>query len=258
MQGDARTSSRARGRWNEAGGRMKIAVLEDDHAQAELIVNALASVGHACAVFTSGAAIVSKLRQETFDLLILDWNVPEMSGLDVVLWVRQRLTPPPAILMVTARDNPKDIVEGLHAGADDYLVKPADVPIFLARVEALLRRTYASPSAGSQVEAFGEVIFDHLRLTAIVRGAEAQLTSKEFALGLLLFRNPQRALSRTYIFDAVWGGSPDVISRTLDGHVSKVRSKLGLRPSNGFKLATIYSYGYRLEILAGSAGESDA
>lgn len=228
-------------------GRMKVAVLEDDEAQAELIVRVLASAGHACVTFATGRALMTKLRQETYDLLMLDWNLPDIAGIEIAAWARTHLSPTPPIVMVTARSDAEDIVAGLNAGADDFLVKPIISPVLLARVHAVLRRAYPA-ELGSRVETFGQVSFDPLNLSVGVGdGHPVQLTSKEFTLGLLFFRNLHRALSRSYLLETVWGRNPDLATRTLDAHVSRIRNKLHLRPENGFKLAPVYSYGYRLE-----------
>jgi DNA-binding response OmpR family regulator len=100
------------------------------------------------------------------------------------------------------------------------------------------------------VEQFGPYKFDTRADTVELDGQVVALTAKEFALALLLFRNMHRALSRAYIFEALWGRNPDLPTRTLDAHISNIRTKLNLRPGNGFKLVPIYAYGYRLEALA--------
>lgn len=236
---------------------MRVAVLEDEAAQAELVVRTLSDVGHSCVPFATGPALMAKLRQETFDLLILDWNVPGgISGLDVATWARAHLSPPPPILMVTARSDAADIVAGLNAGADDFLVKPIDPSVLLARVHAVLRRAYP-PELESRPETFGDVTFEPLHRTVTIGGLEVQLTAKEYDLALVFFRNMYRALGRSYLLETVWGRNPDLATRTLDAHVSKIRAKLGLRPDRGFKLAPVYSYGYRLERVSDESGGSD-
>lgn len=222
------------------------------------MVKTLSTVGHNCVSFATGPALLAKLRQETFDLLILDWNVPgNVSGLDVTSWARGHLVPPPPILMVTARSDAEDIVAGLNAGADDFLVKPIDPSVLLARVHAVLRRAYP-PELEIKPETFGSVTFDPLHQVVSVDGEQVQLTAKEYDLALVFFRNMHRALGRSYLLETVWGRNPDLATRTLDAHVSKVRTKLGLRPERGFKLAPVYSYGYRLERVSDEPTGSDA
>jgi DNA-binding response OmpR family regulator len=225
---------------------MRVALLEDDPLQAEAVASLLKFGGHACQVFNSGQAMLTRLRQETFDLLVLDWEVPQPSGVEVAAWAREHLNPTPPILMLTARSQDKDVVAGLEAGADDFIVKPVEGPVLLARVKALLRRAYPAEQP-SAVEAFGEFAFDGARQTIATGGQDVPVTAKEFALAQLLFRNLNRPLSRAYILEGVWGRNPNVPTRTLDTHVSSIRRKLNLKPELGWNLATVYSYGYRLE-----------
>jgi DNA-binding response OmpR family regulator len=115
-----------------------------------------------------------------------------------------------------------------------------------ARINALMRRAYAQPSTPG-AEIHGDTVF-HDSSSAVTRnGKTVVLTAKEYALAQLLFRNLHRALSRTYILETVWGNEPNLNSRSLDMHISRIRTKLELRPEQGFRLTPIYSYGYRLE-----------
>jgi len=125
--------------------------------------------------------------------------------------------------------------------------------VLIARVNALLRRAYPAKAAEG-VETFGDYGFNAPAETVSVGGETVNLTAKEFGLALLLFRNTHRALSRAHILEAVWGRNPDLATRTLDMHISRIRTKLNLRPENGFRLSPVYSYGYRLERLMGDDG----
>ena len=233
-----------------AGGKGRhvlIAILEDDLALAGFVEKALTEAGHKCELFADGQRLSRALHRETYDLLILDWNVPGVSGYEILEWMKANLDAPPPSLMLTSRSAEEDIVAGLSAGADDYVIKPVTPAVLKARVEALVRRAYPTPVPG--IEAYGHYLFDTRAETAELSGQPVSLTAKEFALALLLFRNLHRALSRAYIFESLWGRNPDLPTRTLDAHVSNVRTKLNLRPDNGFKLVPIYAYGYRLEAL---------
>jgi DNA-binding response OmpR family regulator len=148
--------------------------------------------------------------------------------------------------MLTGRTGDGDIVHGLDIGADDYVTKPVNSAVLKSRVEALLRRSYGHATA-PKIEAFGDHVFDPMGMSVTVRGTEVELTAKEFGLALLLFRNLNRPLSRAHIMETVWGRNPEIPSRTLDAHVSQIRGRLGLRPENGLRLASVYSFGYRLE-----------
>ncbi|MNE01389.1 Sensory transduction protein regX3 [compost metagenome] len=162
------------------------------------------------------------------------------------------------MLLVTSRAEDEDIVAGLNAGADDYLPKPLSAAVLEARINALMRRAYAQPSTPG-AEIHGDTVF-HDSAGAVTRnGKTVVLTAKEYALAQLLFRNLHRALSRTYILETVWGNEPNLNSRSLDMHISRIRTKLELRPEQGFRLTPIYSYGYRLERVGeDSLASSDA
>ncbi|ARS28800.1 response regulator transcription factor [Sphingomonas sp. KC8] len=227
---------------------MRIAILDDDPALAAHVESVLLEAGHNCATFHSGRKLLNVLHHETFDLLLLDWNVPDLTGIALLGWIREHIEKPPPVILLTSRSAEEDIVEGLRGGADDYIVKPLQAVVLAARVEAVLRRAYPAPATTS-IETFDNYVFDTSLESITHEGTPVPMTSKEFLLALLLFRNLHRALSRSYIFDALWGRRPDLPTRTLDAHISKIRSKLNLRPENGYKLVPVYAYGYRLEKL---------
>jgi len=230
---------------------MRCAVLDDDRAQTELVVKLLADAGYACEVFHQGRTLINRLRQDSFDLLIIDWNMPGMTGIEVLRSVRQGQHAAMPVLIITSRSDDDDVVEGLSAGADDYIVKPLHPQIFIARVEAALRRTLLNRPA-RQKATFGSYVFDVPTDTVLVGDEVVKLTAKEFALALSLFENMSRPLSRAYLLDSIWGQSPDAETRTLDAHVSRIRSKLNLRAENGYRVTSVYSYGYRLEATSGA------
>jgi DNA-binding response OmpR family regulator len=223
------------------------------------VERALTDAGHTCQTFALAKSLMAALRRDTFDLLILDWNLPDVSGVETIRWVNENLAAPPPMLLLTSRSSEADVVDGLNTGADDYVVKPVQPTVLLARVNALLRRAFPAKPA-ERIETFAGYVFDTAAETVRIDGAEAPaLTSKEFSLALLLFRNAHRALSRAHILEAVWGRNPDLPTRTLDMHISRIRAKLSLRPETGFRLAPVYSYGYRLERLAdGAPADGDA
>jgi DNA-binding response OmpR family regulator len=225
---------------------MRIAVLDDDRSQVELVCQVLSAAGHACHPFQSGKEMLNQLRRESFDMLILDWQVPDLTGPEVLRWVREKLPAILPVLFMTSRSGEDDIVAGLAAGADDYMIKPIRRGELVARVQALLRRAYPSQNPVEQIQ-FGDYVFESRTGRLMVDGNPIDVTQKEFDLALLFFRNLGRPLSRAYILEAVWARDVEIPSRTMDTHVSRVRSKLQLRPENGFRLAPVYSYGYRLE-----------
>ena len=225
---------------------MRLAVLDDDRTQTDLVCQVLTASGHTCHPFQSGKEMLNQLRRESFDMLIIDWQVPDLSGADVLRWAREKLPPALPVLFMTSRSGEDDIVAGLAAGADDYMIKPIRRGELVARVQALLRRAYPTQNAIEQIQ-FSQYIFEPRTGRLLVNAEPVELTQKEFDLALLLFRNLGRPLSRAYILEAVWSRDVEIPSRTMDTHVSRVRTKLQLRPENGFRLAPVYSYGYRLE-----------
>jgi DNA-binding response OmpR family regulator len=226
---------------------MRIAVLEDDNSQLELIRAIVQALGHDCHPFESGLDILDALGRESYDLLVLDWGVPGATGFEVVKWVRANLDHRVPVLFVTDHTQEQDVVAALSAGADDYMAKPVRVAELLARMNALLRRTY--PHVLRKSVELGGYRLDLQTARVRHNGEPVELKLKEFLLAYNLFSNPGRLLTRGYLLQAVWGADADVSSRSLDTHISRVRSRLNLRPENGFRLLAVYSHGYRLEWL---------
>jgi two-component system, OmpR family, response regulator RegX3 len=241
-----------------ASGAPRIAVLEDDASQAKLVQHWIASQGWICRHFASGQDILRTLLRDTYDLVILDWRVPDLSGEEVLRAVRKSVQEPLPVLFTTGRDREEDIVHALKAGADDYLVKPLRRMEFLARVEALLRRSRAlGRDAEEPIEA-GEFRIDPHGRTLHRAGRGIELTQKEFEMAMLLFRNVGRLLSRSYLLDTVWGISAEVSTRTVDTHASQLRTKLGLYPESGWRLSAVYQHGYRLERISEQSAPAEA
>jgi DNA-binding response OmpR family regulator len=226
---------------------MRIAVLEDDESQRDWMNSFLLALGHVAHSFSSAEALLRELRRENFDLLVLDWNLPDMSGLEVTRWVRSNIKARIPVLFVTCHVDEADLVEALKAGADDYMCKPVRVPELLARLHALLRRAY--PDQTGDVLVSGDYVFDQKAKTLTIKGELVELKHREYELAYLLFSRLGELLSRKYLQESVWGGQADAVSRTLDTHVSRLRVKLDLRPENGYRLSSVYSLGYRLESL---------
>lgn len=224
---------------------MRVAVLEDDADHAVLVTRVLLAGGHTCAVYATGGRFIQAMVRETFDVLILDWKMPDMTGLEVLDWLRQLENHTP-VLFVTSRDAEQDIVQALAHGADDYLVKPPRAGELLARLQALKRRADGAGSTGALT--VGPYAFDPVQSETRLHGQLLQLTQRQFELALVLFRNAGRLLSRQYLLEAVWGLNAAVQTRTLDIHVSQLRNLLRLT-DNGWRINSIYAHGYRLEPL---------
>lgn len=227
---------------------MRVALLEDDQDQANLFLEWLRGAGHGCEHFKSGKQFIRNIKHDSFDALILDWMIPDMDGYEVLGWVRQNFEWPVPVLFVTARDQEDDIVRALEQGADDYIVKPAKQRELLARLGAVARRAATVDEAQTLVE-FDPFQLDLANHEIRKDGQKIEVTQKEYELVVFLFRNVGRVLSRAHILESVWGRNPDINTRTVDTHVSRIRTKLALAPEMGWKLSSIYQHGYRLERL---------
>ncbi|MCP3870660.1 MAG: response regulator transcription factor [Gammaproteobacteria bacterium] len=225
---------------------MRIAFLEDDLPQAEVLKDWLAGAGYSCLHFETAKSFLRAFRQESFDLLVLDWELPESSGFEVLGWVREYEEWRIPILFVTHRDSEEDIVAALSAGADDYMIKPVSREVTLARVGALARRSGVSPDSQAirQVGDFKVLVQDG---AILYKDQPVDLTGKEFKLAMMLFGNVGRLLSRNHMLETVWGVGPELATRTVDTHISRIRRKLRLTPEFGWKLKAVYHHGYRLE-----------
>ena len=231
---------------------MRIAILDNDVDQLALTKNTLESVGHHCMTYTAGGTLLRELKGETFDLLVVDWQLPDISGPEVVRWARANLHDQVPILFLTNRREERDIVEGLSSGADDFMIKPMRPGEMVARVQALLRRAYAEPLSGEQQ--WGDYTFMPVGRRVEFNGVPVNMTQKEFDIALFMFRNMGRLLSRRYMLENLWTSNnpsgTELMSRSLDTHISRIRNLLNLRPENGFRLSAVYGQGYRLEMVA--------
>jgi DNA-binding response OmpR family regulator len=230
---------------------MRVAALHDDSTQHQISQQALAALGHECHRFDSSVALLRALRREGFDLLLIDWSMPDFSGLEVLRWARVQLKERVPVLFITETRNEADVIEGLAAGADDFMVKPVRTDELGARINALLRRSYHRQQEADLV--FGRYRLEPATRRALIGDAVVALKQKEFDLALFLFQNLGRLLSREHLLQAVWGVAAEVTSRSLDTHASRVRTKLALTPHNGFRLAAVYGVGYRLEAVSAPA-----
>ncbi|MGB5440494.1 MAG: response regulator transcription factor [Gammaproteobacteria bacterium] len=228
---------------------MHIAVLEDDTAQVELMQSWLRDAGHECRAFASGSDFKAALKRDTFDLLVLDWSLPDTTGPEVLQWVRENIDWHIPVLFVTSRDLEEDIVYALEHGADDYMTKPVKQHETMARITALERRSQPAADQPTSLKQ-GLYVFDIVNRLVMIGAETVSLTNKEFDLALLLFRNPGRLLSRSYILENIWGTNRELSTRTVDTHISRIRNKLYIHPDNGVKLNAIYNHGYRLEPLS--------
>lgn len=226
---------------------MKIAFLEDNVVFAEDITSALARAGHDVQHFVSGRECLKAFNNNAFDIGVLDWEVPEMSGAEVLTSLKLHGNATP-IIFLTARDSEEDIVRMMEIGADDYIVKPPNIKVLLARINALYRRS--SPHLNLvPVINYGHLVVDFNKRRFEIAGEIIKLTEKETELAIYFFGQVNVLLSRSHLTKVVWGTTPEIDTRTIDVHVSHLRSKLQLLPEHGWRLFSVYQQGYRLERL---------
>jgi len=223
---------------------MHIGILEDDPVQRELLVMLVERANHTCLSFQTVATFVEALKVHSFDLALIDWLLPDGDGGDVLRWIRKSIGWQLPCIVITAREDESAVVAALDAGADDYIVKPAKPLELLARITAASRR---AGSGSLPVLRAGDYEIDIARQRLALAGTPVDLTQKEFDLSVCLFQNLGKLLSRDYLLNKVWGVSADVDVRTVDTHVSRLRRKLFLDGSRGWKLVGIYGFGYRFE-----------
>jgi two-component system response regulator MprA len=218
----------------------RVLIIEDDEAILRLLRRGLAYEGYQVDTALDGQSGLILARDVHPDLVILDWMLPGMDGLEVCRRLRTGGNVP--ILMLTAKDTVQDRVQGLDAGADDYLVKPFDLDELLARVRALLRRTQTERT---QVLTFSDLNLDTGTRQAIRRGRIISLTAKEYELLELFMRHPRQVLTREMIFDRVWGYDFGGESNVLDVYIRYLRQKLEIEGETRL-LHTVRGVGYVL------------
>lgn len=234
-----RAPSQARSR------RLRVAVLEDDPDQLALERRWLEAAGHACHGFARSADFMKTIGRESFDVIVLDWMVPDLSGEVVLQWIRKTLPDRVPVMFATARDEETQIVEILRLGADDYLVKPLRHAEFVARVEALDRRFAAR--AGEKSLRVGPYRIEAATRTVSLKGRPVEMTPHMFEIARILFEKREALVSRGHLYEQVWGRPLESATRTVDTHVSRVRRALELDGRHGWRLSSIYQHGYRLE-----------
>ncbi len=201
---------------------MRVLVVEDEERMATLVAAALARDGHAVEVADDGMTALAIALAAPFDLILLDVMLPRLDGFALCRALRERGRQAP-VLMLTARGQVEDRVEGLDAGADDYLIKPFAMSELRARVRALTRRTRSGGGAALRV---GDLVLDPLRYEARRAGQRIELTAREFNLLALLIRHAGEVLSRSRILDAVWGEDAEPYGNVVDQYIFYLRTKL--------------------------------
>jgi two-component system response regulator PhoP len=220
---------------------MRVLVAEDDRGLRELLTSGLGERGYHVDAVERGDDAVDQLKLYDYDVAVLDWRMPGLRGIDVVGWIRRNKRPT-AILMLTARDTPSDRVEGLDAGADDYLVKPFHFEELLARIRALQRRPRG---VDAPVITRGQVALDPVRREVTVAGRPLALTATEYNILELLMRRSPAVVDRRAIAEHGWDDETEPLgSNAIDVQLSRLRAKL---PTSGVRIVTVRGAGYRLE-----------
>lgn len=220
----------------------KVLIVEDEAPLAEMLRYNLEFEGYRVAHAESGEDAELMVAEEHPDLIILDWMLPQVSGIEICRRLRSRAeTRTIPIVMLTARGEEPDRIRGLSTGADDYVVKPFSLPELMARVKAILRR--AAPDRVADVLKAGDVELDRAAHSVTRGGRPVRLGPTEFRLLEFLMESPGRVLSRTQLLDGVWGRDAFVDERTVDVHVGRLRKAL-IRGKERDPIRTVRGAGY--------------
>lgn len=213
----------------------RILIVEDEIPINNLIMRNLSLVGHECTQLYDGESAVKAIWDGKFDLVLLDVMLPGLSGFEVIKQI-----PKTPVIFVTAKTALNDKLAGLYLGGDDYIVKPFEILELIARVESVLRRT----SGAADEFTVDDVVVNYTNKKVTKGGEEINLTPREFSLLETLIINRNIALSRDKLIDLVWASDFDGDTRTVDVHIQRLRTKLGLEN----RIKTIYRLGYRFEV----------
>ncbi len=225
----------------------QILIVEDDLEIQELLSLTIRSLGYDVEACNRGDVVMAYVKNRRYDLVITDWMLPEMTGIEVIRSLRSKYdsrTLP--ILMLTARSEPEDIVQGLDAGADDYLTKPFERAVLLARVRALLRRFRSNSGAREDnLIKVGELVLNLDTLDVLCGEEKVILTPSEFKLLQAMIQNRGKVLTRKKLIELVQGSGISVVDRAVDTHIFGLRKKLG---SCSTLVETVRGVGYRVAI----------
>lgn len=222
---------------------VRLLLIEDDIRLASLVRDYLTQENFAVSVQHKGDVAVASFDASAVDIIVLDLMLPGMNGLQVCTELRKTFTGP--ILILTAKSSDIDHVMGLELGADDFVTKPVEPPVLLARLRALLRRTQAvQRPLDSQTLSFGRLTINLQSHQVIYDGAEVDLTTQEFELLSFLARNAGTVLSRDTIYNNIRGIEYDGLDRTVDVRISRLRKKLHDNPEHPYRIRTIWGKGY--------------
>jgi len=231
------------------GLNRKILVIEDDRELIDLLTLHLTAEGFQVAAAADGEAGLRSFQSGEYGLVILDWMLPSLSGIDVLREIRVTDTRTP-VLMLTARNEEADKVLGLELGCDDYLTKPFSIRELTARIKVLHRRIeraeeLARIRSGDRILDLGPLKIDHGKRKVQVNSEPVQLTVKEYDLLYTLAARPGRTFSRRQLLDLVWDQDSDVYEHTVNSHVNRLRNKVEDNPNRPRLILTVWGIGYR-------------
>ena len=227
------------------GQAAKILIVEDEEPLTLLLRYNLESEGYLVDAVARGDEADTKLKESVPDLIVLDWMLPGLSGIELCRRLRTRPeTKSLPIIMLTARGEESERVRGLSTGADDYIVKPFSVPELLARVRALLRR--AKPERMADILTLGEIELDRVKKRVLRSGRDIELGPTEYRLLEFLMERPGRVFTREQLLDGVWGSEVYIDERTVDVHVGRLRKALN-RGNDNDPIRTVRGSGYSID-----------
>ena len=225
--------------------RPKILIVEDEPNQVELIEFNLNSEGYEGVVARDGEEAINLAEEENPDLILLDWMLPKVSGIEVCRQLRRsKMTREIPIVMLTARSEESDKIRGLDIGADDYITKPYSIKELLARVRAAMRRPSASVISDQLI--VGNIVVDLQKHIVAIDGLQVNLGPTEYRLLVTLMQSPERVFSREQLLDHVWGISANVDTRTVDVHVGRLRKVIEVGANKNI-IRTVRGFGYALK-----------
>jgi len=218
---------------------VRLLIVEDDQAVADALIDAVSAAGHEAT--HAGRGSDALLRHHDAELILLDLGLPDMDGLEVLRKLRQVSDVP--VVILSARNDERSVVRGLRQGADDYLVKPIGLTVLLARIDAVARRSNVNTGADRNQISAGSLVINLDKHEAVLAGRDLALTAKEFQLLTLLARHAGSVVTREQILDQLWGDAFLAVSRSLDVHLTGLRSKL----ARSGMIVNVRGVGYRLE-----------
>jgi DNA-binding response OmpR family regulator len=223
----------------------KILLVDDEVNLVDPMSYTLKQKGFETAVAYNGQEALNKIQTEQPDLMLLDWSMPDISGIEVLKKTRERQNFVP-VIMITGKSAKEDIVEGLEAGADDYITKPFTWEVLIARINAALRRAQIPGAGSSKRIRYGDIILDTLTHRVWLGDKELNLSPREYTLLELFMQNPKRVYSRDELIERVWGLDFDGDTKTVDVHICWIRQKIGDDSGKPKIIQTVRGFGYRL------------